>query len=134
MVLSNEVRWLVLTCLITSLFWIPYIINRMAELGLWTAIWNPYPDLGAKRDWARRMQLAHHNAIENLMIFAPLVILIEVLKLNSDTTSIACMVYFYSRLAHFMVFTLAIPILRVVLFIIGFASQLVLISHLLLVF
>ena len=129
--LSNEIYWLILTCLMTGLLWIPYIINRMIEHGPWPAIWNPQPDVGAKRDWAKRMICAHGNAVENLVIFAPLAILIELLKLNSELTGIASMVYFYSRLGHFVVFSLAIPVLRVILFFTGFVAQMILALRLL---
>ncbi len=129
--LSTEIYWLVLTCLMTSLFWVPYIINRMIENGPLKAIWNPYPDVGAKRAWAQRMICAHENAVENLVVFAPLVILVEVLQVNTEYTAWASMIYFYSRLGHFIVFSFAIPILRVVLYLLGFAAQMTIGLHLL---
>jgi len=124
--LSTEIYWLVLTCLMTSLLWVPYIINRIIEHGPLPAIWNPFPDGGAKRAWAQRMILAHENAVENLVIFAPLVILIEMLNLNSETSALATMIYFYARLGHFVVMSFAVPVLRIVFFMLGFAAQLTL--------
>jgi len=121
--LSTEIYWLVLTCLMTSLFWVPYIINRIIEHGPLPAIWNPFPNSGAKRAWAQRMILAHDNAVENLVIFAPLVILIEVLDINSETSALATMIYFYARLGHFVVMSFAVSVLRIVFFMLGFAAQ-----------
>ena len=131
MSLSSEVYWLVLTCLMTGLLWVPYIINRIIEQSPLPAIWNPYPDGGAKRAWAQRMMRAHENAVENLVIFAPLVILIELLNLNSETSAWAVLIYFYARLGHFIVMSFAIPVLRVVFFMTGFAAQLTLVLQLL---
>ena len=42
--ISNEIYWLLLTTLMTSLFWIPYIINRMAEQGILNSLWDPFAD------------------------------------------------------------------------------------------
>lgn len=124
--LSSEVYWLILTILMTSLFWVPYIINRMIEQGLLIAIWDRYGLTDTKKDWANRMMQAHKNAVENLVVFAPLVILIQITGMNSTTTANACIVYFFARLTHYFVFTFSIPLLRVVTFIIAFGSQLVL--------
>ena len=122
--LSPELFWLVLTLLMTSLFWIPYIINRMLELGILTALWDRFGVTDTKKDWARRMMQAHTNAIENLILFAPLVILIQITATNTAATATACMIYFFTRLAHFIVFSFALPLLRVVTFLIGIGVQL----------
>jgi len=129
--LTTEIFWLVATVLMTALFWVPYILNRFAENGVFAAIWDPQGVTQAKAAWADRMMRAHKNAIENLMIFAPLVIVVQQFNLATDATAIAAMVYFYARLVHFAVFTLAIPVLRVVSFLVGFGAQMVLVAALL---
>jgi len=121
--LSPELFWLVLTILMTSLLWIPYIINRMLALGILTALWDRFGVTDTDKAWAKRMMQAHTNAIENLILFAPLVILIQITATNSAATAIACMIYFFTRLAHFIVFTFAVPLLRVVTFLIGAGVQ-----------
>jgi len=121
--LSPELFWLTLTILITSLFWVPYIINRMLELGVLSALWDRFGLTDTNKDWARRMMQAHDNAIENLILFAPLVILIQITETNSTATATACMVYFFTRLTHYLVFTFAVPLLRVVTFLIGAGVQ-----------
>lgn len=40
--LFTEFNWLIVTVFMTSLFWLPYIINRMLELGILNAWWDPY--------------------------------------------------------------------------------------------
>ena len=124
--LSNELFWLISTILMTSLFWVPYIINRMLELGILNALWDPFGRTDTNKAWAGRMMQAHENAVENLVLFAPLVILIQITGTNSTTTATACMIYFFARLTHYIVFTFAIPLLRVVTFLTGFWVQLTL--------
>ena len=129
--LSVEIYWLTLTILITSLYWIPYIINRMLEQGILNALWDRFGDTYTEKPWANRMMHAHSNAIENLIIFAPLVILIQITGMNSKTTATACMIYFFTRLAHYFVYTFSAPILRVVTFLVGFGVQVFLAATLL---
>ena len=124
--LSTEIIWLCLVILFTSIMWAPYIINRMSEMGIWPALYNPQPDTRPKAQWAERMMRAHENAVENLVIFAPLVILIEITQSYSEISAFAVVLYFYARLIHFVVFTFAIPLLRVPAFLAGFAAQLLL--------
>ena len=110
----------------TSLFWIPYLTNRMIELGIFAALWDRFGFTDTKKAWANRMMQAHYNAVDNLVIFAPLVLLIQITGMNSTTTETACISYFFARLTHYIVFTFALPLLRVVTFLIGFGAQLVL--------
>ena len=129
--LSQEVFWLVTTCLMTGLFWVPYIINRLYEHSPLPALWNPMPDIRPKAQWAERMMRAHENAVENLVIFAPLALIVEILKIGTEQTAVACMIYFIARAAHYVIFTLGIPLLRVVAFAIGVVSQVYLAIHIL---
>ena len=124
--LSIEIYWLCMVIIFTAIMWLPYIINRMAEMGVWVALYNPQPDIRPRAQWAERMMRAHENAVENLVIFAPLVLITEMMHINSDISAAAVVVYFYARLVHFIVFTLAIPLLRVFTFLAGVGAQLTL--------
>ncbi|MFL0802790.1 MAG: MAPEG family protein [Agarilytica sp.] len=120
---GDELYWLVLTVLMTALFWVPYIINRIIENGLITALRTPKPDSPPKAQWANRMMRAHENAVENLVLFAPLVLAVHMLGQSSATTLLACQVYFFARLSHYVVYSAGIPYLRTVAFFIGAVAQ-----------
>lgn len=124
--MTTELYWLVLTVLLTSLIFAPYIVNRMIEHGVWPAVWNPQPDTRPKAQWAERMMRAHANAVENLVIFAPLVLALHAVGVSTAATATAAAVYFYARLAHVLLYTFAVPLLRTVAFIVGFICQLTL--------
>jgi uncharacterized MAPEG superfamily protein len=126
--LPPELYWLTLTTLMTALFWVPYIINWMIEQGVVKAVWDPddYDHSRPQAAWAMRMHQAHGNAVENLVIFAPLVLTLHALDISSDATVTACAVYFWARAAHFLVFTFAVPLLRVLTFATAFGAQMVL--------
>lgn len=124
--LTTELFCLVATVTMTALFWVPYILNRLLEQGIPNALWDPEGRTETKHAWAERMMRAHDNAIENLAIFAPLVLTAHVMGVSTHATETACMVYFYARLAHYLVFTFKVPVLRVVTFLTGFGAQMVL--------
>ncbi len=124
--MTTELYWLVMTVLLTSVIFVPYIVNRMKEHGVWPALWNPQPDTRPKAAWAERMMRAHANAVENLVVFAPLVLALQVMGTSTPTTATASMVYFFARLAHVLLYTFAVPLLRTVAFVIGFGCQLAL--------
>ena len=123
---STEIYWLTLTVVMSGLLWVPYIINRLYEEGILKALWNPQPDAGPKAQWAIRMMAAHENAVENLVIFAPLVLIVQLLGINNEATATACALYFFARLAHYIVFSIGIPVARVVIYFISFYAQIVL--------
>ena len=126
--MSHELFWLVMTTVMTGLMWVPYILDRVIVRGLAATLANPSPADKAQSPWARRLMAAHLNAVENLVIFAPLVLATQDLNVNVATpiTTFACQLYFWSRLAHVIVYTLGIPVLRTVAFVGGFAAQVML--------
>ena len=124
--ISAEIYWLTLTVAMSAVLWAPYIINRLYEEGIGKALWNPEPDAGPKAQWAVRMMAAHENAVENLVIFVPLVLIVQILGINNESTAFACALYFFSRLAHYIVFSIGIPVLRVLIYFISFYAQVML--------
>src|ERR1700726_4251600 len=72
--MSKEFFWPMLTIVLTGLMWIPYILDRAAGRGMADAMGNPGADDKPQSPWAHRMMAAHANAVENLVLFAPLVL------------------------------------------------------------
>ena len=124
--MKTEIYWLTLTIVATALFWVPYLLNRIAEHQLIPALRNPGRDDRPQSQWANRMMYAHENAVENMVLFAPLVVMIHILGLSTETTVMASMVYFFTRIAHYLLYTLGIPYLRTIAFFIGFLAQMTL--------
>ncbi len=129
--MTTELHWLVLTILLTAILWMPYIINRLFEGGILHGIWDPDGETASKVPWAQRLMSAHVNAVENLIVFAPLVIITHILGMNTALTASAAVLYFLSRLAHAILFTLRVPILRIVAFLAGFSAQMIFVFNLL---
>ncbi|MEM7254821.1 MAG: MAPEG family protein [Pseudomonadota bacterium] len=129
--LSPELFWLTAITLLTALLWLPYIGNQLLVMGIWPAISNSDPGEVKRSDWAFRASAAHRNAVENLVVFAPLALAVHVAGVANETTALACLVYFWVRVAHYIIYTLGIPLLRTLSFAAGVICQLALAARLL---
>ena len=129
--ITPELFYTTLTTAFTGVLWMPIIVNRLAEMGPWKALSNPEPDVRPHADWAYRLAHAHRNAIENLVVFAPLAIIVHALGLNSPMTATAAAAFFFARLAHALIYTFGIPLLRTIAFFIGFLAQMALAARIL---
>jgi uncharacterized MAPEG superfamily protein len=120
---SRELFWLTMTVILTGVLWVPYIADRAMVRGLWKTLDNPSPKDKPQSPWAQRLYFAHTNAVDNLVIFAPLVLILDSLGRSTQTTAIACAIYFWARLAHAVVYALGVPVLRTLAFTVGFLAQ-----------
>jgi len=124
--MTRELFWLTLTVILTGLLWVPYVLNRIMVRGVGGAMANPSRTDKPQAEWANRLMFAHDNAVENLIVFAPLVLILNAADVSTPTTVLACAVYFWSRVVHLVVYTMGLPILRTLAFCVGFAAQAVL--------
>jgi uncharacterized MAPEG superfamily protein len=125
--MTRELLWLTLTVILTGLLWVPYILNRCQVRGLGGAMANPSRSDKPHAEWATRLMFAHDNAVENLIIFAPLVLILAQLDYSTTWTVYACVVYFWARVAHVVVYSMGVPIFRTLAFTVGFGAQVVLV-------
>lgn len=120
--MKPELMYLTLVTALTGLMWVPYILDRVLVRGLIDAVGypeNPKPQSA----WARRLMKAHANAVENLVIFASLVLTANVLGLTGAAIATAAVVYFWARLVHALAYTFAVPWVRTLAFTAGFLAQ-----------
>ena len=124
--MTRELFWLALTVILTGLLWVPYVLNRIQVRSLSGAMANPSRGDKPLAPWATRLMFAHDNAVENLVIFAPLVLILNAIDYSTQWTALACAVFFWSRVAHILVYTLGLPVFRTLAFTVGFLAQVVL--------
>ncbi|AVD83765.1 MAPEG family protein [Pseudomonas sp. SWI6] len=133
---TAELFFLTLTALLTGLMWAPYILARIRTRGLLVTMGNPVLGVApeAEPEWSRRARLAHANAIENLAVFAPLVLVAALLGISTPATVFATKLYMAARVAHYLVYSAGIPVVRTLAFFAGVAAMLIfaftLLSHL----
>ena len=120
--MTLELKYLVLVTALTAILWVPYILNRIAVWGLADAVGYPANPKPVAR-WAERLQAAHNNAVENLVVFAVLVLVADAIGISNETTVLACVAYFWARLVHAVAYTFGIPWVRTLAFAAGFLCQ-----------
>ncbi|HZW59461.1 MAG TPA: MAPEG family protein [Woeseiaceae bacterium] len=128
--MTSELMSLTWVTTLTALLWVPYILNMIAVRGLIDAVGYPDnpPPMAA---WAQRMKAAHVNAVENLVVFAALVLIAHAAGVSNSTTILAGQLYFWARVVHVVAYTVAIPWVRTLAFVAGFAAQMILAIQLL---
>ncbi len=120
--MKTELMYLVWVSVLTGLIWIPYILDRVSVWGLTDTV--GYPESPKPQSpWARRLRAAHANAVENLVVFAALVLAANALGVSNSATVLACSIYFWARLVALLAYAFAIPWVRTLGFTVGFFCQ-----------
>jgi len=123
--MTSELSSLVWVVALTAVMWVPYILNSVMVRGISDTV--GYPENPKQpAPWAVRMKAAHYNAVENLVVFGTLVLVLHAAGISNDTTILACQIYFWARLVHFVVYAAGIPWVRTLAFFAGWLATLAL--------
>ena len=116
--------------LLTILLWTPYIIARVFVWGIPTFL-NNYPaNFPAEEPvpplWAQRAKRAHLNMVETMPAFIAVVLAAAAIAPADAHATINqwAAIFFFARLAHAGVYTLALPYLRTPIYLISWAAVL----------
>ena len=88
------------------------LLLTMLEVGL--------PALAGNRDgmeatgMAGRAKRAHANMLENLVLFAVLVLIVQIAGLNNANTALGAQIFVLARLVHGVIYVVGVPWLRTV--------------------
>ena len=119
--MKTELLYLALVTAFTGLLWFPYVLDRTKGWGLADTV--GYPTNPKPLDpWAERLRKAHANAVENLVIFAPLVLVANAMGMTGGAIATAAMVYFWARVLHAVAYAAAWPWIRTLAFTAGWLS------------
>ena len=85
--------------------------GSMLQVGLPALAGNhePFPDISG---WAGRAVRAHRNMLENLPLFAALVLVAVAAAKTNDMTLLGAQLFFWGRLAYALVYVAGVPWLR----------------------
>lgn len=116
---------ILLASLITTMMWIPYLLGATFARGMKSTLaGDPKLDVREIPAWAKRLQQAHSNAVENLPIFIGVCLAAELSNTSTPSMVDAAMVYCVARIIHYLLYALSIPFLRTTSFMIGWLSTL----------
>ena len=106
-----ELGLLVWTVLLTFVQMLVAVMGATLQVGLPTLAGNR-EGFGPCTGWAGRAARAHHNMLENLVLFAALVLVAVLTSRTNGTTLLGAQIFFWARLAYALVYLAGIPWLR----------------------
>ena len=109
--MAPELKYLLFSVILCFGQVVVLALGAMGQVGLPTLAGNreSLPDLGG---WAGRARRAHLNMIENLVLFAALVLVAVVSQKTSPVTALGAAVFFWARLVYAVVYIVGVPWLR----------------------
>ena len=120
--MTTEIQYLVYSAALTGLLWIPYVLDRFVTWGIADTVGYPAQPK-PQSPWAERLIKAHRNAVENLGVFAALVLAAHAAGVSNAAVAGAALLYFWARVVHALAYTFAVPWLRTLGFVAGFVAQ-----------
>ena len=120
--MTVDLRYLAYTAILTSSLWIPYVIAQTLTNGPLTRLNYVDPAQRPLPLWGRRADRAYINAVEAFAPFAALVIVAYVTGKANGITAFWAACFFWLRLTHAVVYLLAAPYVRTVVFTLGWVS------------
>ena len=126
--MTSELSSLIWVVALSAIMWVPYILNTIMVRGLVNAMGYP-DDPKPLAPWAARMKAAHYNAVENLVVFATLVLVLNAAGISNETTVFACEIYFWARLVHYIVYTVGVPWVRTLSFAVSWVCSVTLLTQ-----
>jgi len=121
--MTTDLHYLALTALVTALMWLPYGLSQIVDQGLLVAVGNR-DQAKPLAPWAERAKRAHENAVANLVVFACLVLLAHVGGVSSPAITTASILYFWMRIAHYVVYSMGVIFVRTLVWSVAWACQL----------
>jgi uncharacterized MAPEG superfamily protein len=117
---STDLKYLAFTAMLTAALWIPYVVSQVMTNGFLQPQNYVDPAPRPLPLWGRRADRAYLNAVEVFAPFAALVIVAHIAGKANAMTAFWAVCFFWLRLAHAVVYLLAWPWIRTVIFTLGF--------------
>ena len=121
--MKPELLWLMWAVALTFAQMLIAVGGATLQVGL--------PKLTGNRDgltpctgWAGRAQRAHHNMLENLVLFTALVLIAVVSGKTNPTTLLGAQIFVWARLAYAVVYVAGIPWLRTLVWLVSVIGML----------
>ena len=116
--MKPELALLVWAVLLTFVQMLIAVMGATLQVGL-PALAGNREGLAPCTGWAGRAARAHHNMIENLVLFAALVLVAVAAGRTNSATLLGAQLFFWARLAYALVYLAGIPWLRTALWLVS---------------
>jgi len=127
--LSTELSLLVWSIILCLVQMVVSAITLQTQVGL-PALAGNRDNVPAPTGLAGRAQRAHRNMLENLPLFAALVLIVQVTGHNSSMTVLGAQLFFWARLAYAVIYLVGVPWLRTASWAVSIVGVIMLITSL----
>ena len=127
---TTELKLLVWSVILTVLQMGVAAAGGIMQVGL-AAMAGNRDDLPPITGWAGRARRAHHNMLENLVLFAVLVVAASISGKINATTALGAELFFWGRVAYAPIYIAGVPWLRTAAFAVSLVGLLMIFGQLL---
>jgi uncharacterized MAPEG superfamily protein len=120
--MSTDLKYLAFTAILTASLWIPYVAAQVVTNGPLTPQNYADPTPRPLPLWGKRADRVYINAVETFAPFAALVIVAQLAGKTNAMTAFWAACYFWLRLAHAAVYLLGVPLVRTLIFTLGYLA------------
>ena len=113
--MSTELNMLAASAVFTFVLSFPPVVALILSKGLPFAAGNR-DESYALPVWGERAGRAHRNMLENLPLFAVLVLVAQLGGATNETTALGATLFWWGRVAHAIIYIAGIPYLRTAAF------------------
>lgn len=106
--MTPELTYLVWSVVLAFVLVLIAVIGAQLQVGLPTLVGNRegMPEITG---WAGRARRAHANMLENLVLFAVLVLVAQAVGVRNSMTVLGAQLFFWGRVAHAVIYLAGIP-------------------------
>lgn len=128
--MKPELMWLVWAVALTVVQMLIAVTGAFTQVGLMPLVGNR-DNFPALTGWVGRADRAHHNALENLVLFASLVLVAVVANKTNDTTLLGAQIFFWARVAYAVCYLGGLMYLRTAAWVVSIVGVALILSRLL---
>src|ERR1700759_2364085 len=114
--MTTDLKYLAFTAMLTAGLWIPYLVSQVPTTGFLAAPNYVDPTPRPVPLWGKRADRAYLNAVEVFAPFPALVVIAHIAGKANAMTAFWAISFFWLRVAHAVVYLLAIPFVRTLIF------------------
>jgi uncharacterized MAPEG superfamily protein len=120
--MTTDLKYLAFTAMLTAALWIPYVVCQVMTNGFLAPPNYVDPSPRPVPLWGKRANRAYLNAVEVFAPFAALVVIAHIAGKANAMTAFWTISFFWLRVAHAVVYLLAVPFVRTLIFTLGFVA------------
>jgi len=119
--MTIELQLLVCAVALTVIQVVVAILGSITQVGL-PALMGNRQDVGEFTGWVGRAHRAHRNMLENLVLFAALVLVSHAAGRENATTALGAQLFVWGRAAFAVIYLIGLPYLRTAAWTVAFVG------------